>query len=133
MRIDFTLTLPGMFEVENIQQLSWQLDADVLAKVVFSFTPDIIMSPLALPRHILDRKIDELIPCVQGALKDVLTQLKSRLTFNEQWPETWQDGLRRGKQRVLRLEHLRDCDISMDDILKKDDEIYEWWTNIPTD
>jgi sulfatase maturation enzyme AslB (radical SAM superfamily) len=31
MRIDFTLTLPGMFEVENIQRLATELGVDVLA------------------------------------------------------------------------------------------------------
>jgi len=35
MRIDFTLTLPGMFEVENITRLSQDLNVDILAKVVF--------------------------------------------------------------------------------------------------
>jgi hypothetical protein len=50
MRIDFTLTLPGMFEVDAIQQLAKQFGVELLAKVIFSFSPDIIMSPLALPR-----------------------------------------------------------------------------------
>jgi hypothetical protein len=45
MRIDFTLTLPGMFEVIQIQKLAEELGVDILAKVVFSFSPDIIMSP----------------------------------------------------------------------------------------
>ena len=60
MRIDFTLTLPGLFEVRRIQALANQFGVDILAKVVFSFTPDIIMSPLALPREILDKKVDSL-------------------------------------------------------------------------
>ena len=77
MRIDFTLTLPGLFEIKNITQLAKELDVDILAKVVFSFTPDIIMSPLALPRQLLDRVLDEVIPITTGALQAVLTQLKS--------------------------------------------------------
>ena len=39
MRIDFTLTLPGLFEVANIQQLALDLGVDILAKVIFSFSP----------------------------------------------------------------------------------------------
>ena len=56
MRIDFTLTLPGLFEVENIQRLAQEYGVGVLAKVVFSFSPDIVLSPLALPRELLDRR-----------------------------------------------------------------------------
>ena len=69
MRLDFTLTLPGMFEVDNMTALAEELGVQMLAKVIFSFSPDIIMSPLALPRHLLDPWIDELagrsqVPCV---------------------------------------------------------------------
>ena len=61
MRIDFTLTLPGMFEIERIADLAEELGVEVLAKVVFSFSPDIIMSPLALPKDILHPWVDEIL------------------------------------------------------------------------
>jgi hypothetical protein len=130
MRIDFTLTLPGLFEVKNIQQLANELGVDILAKVIFSFTPDIVMSPLALPRSILDRKVDDLVPHVTGALRDVLLQLKQRPTFEEQWPDQYQAGLARGKTRVLQLENVRKDSFTMDDILREDADIYHWWKNI---
>ena len=59
MRIDFTLTLPGLFEIVNICKLARELDVDILAKVVFAFTPDIAMSPLFLSEifTLLCRKI----------------------------------------------------------------------------
>jgi len=131
MRIDFTLTLPGMFEVERIQQLSEELGVEVLAKVVFAFTPDIVMSPLALPRQLLDRTVDNLVTQLPtGALQDVLLQLKQRATFAEQWPEQWQAGLAKGKQRVLKLESIRGDSYTMADILKTDPEIYDWYQAI---
>ena len=131
MRIDFTLTLPGLFEVENIQKLADELGVDVLAKVVFSFTPDIIMSPLALPRNLLDKTIDQLVGNLPaGILKDVLLQLKSRPTFEEQWPETFQNAIAKGKSRVLKLENIRGDTYTMDLILQQNREIYEWWKNI---
>lgn len=133
MRIDFTLTLPGLFEVENIQKFADKLSVDILAKVVFSFTPDIIMSPLSLPRSLLDKKIDQLVNQTRGTLKDVLTQLKNRPTFEEQWPDTWHQGLLKGKRRILQLEKIRQDLYTMDDILKEDKEIYEWWKNIRAD
>jgi hypothetical protein len=129
MRIDFTLTLPGLLEIKNITQLARELDVDILAKVVFSFTPDIILSPLALPRELLDRRIDELAPLADGALKDVLLQLKNRPVFEEQWPETFAKQLARGKARVLQLEAIRGG-MTLSDILASDTEILEWYNDI---
>ena len=133
MRIDFTLTLPGMFEVNNIQALAQELDVDVLAKVVFSFTPDIILSPLALPRKLLDKTVDRLTSNLNtGALKDILLQLKNRPTFSEQWPDSYQAGLVKGKRRVLQLEQLRSDTYTLRDILSADNEILEWYESIAT-
>ena len=130
MRIDFTLTLPGLFEVENITQLAQELDVEILAKVIFSFTPDIILSPLALPRKILEKKLEPLIASTHGAMHDVLTQLISRPTFEEQWPDTYQQALAQGKSRILRLEQIRQDTYTLADILQQDPKIYEWYEKI---
>ena len=130
MRIDFTLTLPGMFEVENIAQLAKELRVDVLAKVVFSFSPDIVMSPLALPRPLLDAWLNQLIPKTTGAMQAVLIQLQSRQTFEEQWPDTWQAGLIKGKKRILQLEKIRKDVYTMSDILAERPAVLEWWNQI---
>jgi len=133
MRLDFTLTLPGLFEVVNMQQLADNLGVDVLAKVVFSFTPDIIMSPLALPRQLLNTTVDSLVTSLPaGALRDVLLQLKTRPTFAEQWPDSWQAGLVKGKRRVLQLERIRDDSYTMADILQSNKDIYDWYQAILT-
>jgi hypothetical protein len=131
MRIDFTLTLPGLFEVENIQALADQLGVDILAKVVFSFGPDIILSPLALPRELLDTEVDRLVTQLpNGALKDVLLQLKTRPTFAEQWPDTYQAGLVKGKARVLQLESIRQDTYTLDTILQPHQHIHAWYQSI---
>jgi len=130
MRFDFTLTLPGMFEVERIQQTADDLGVDILAKVVFGFTPDIIMSPLALPRELLDPWVDQLITCTRGALRDILLQLKNRPTFQEQWPDQWQAGLSKGKDRLLKLEKIRNDSFTIDDILRENKAVYDWWKDI---
>ena len=133
MRIDFTLTLPGLFEVERIQELAQEFDVDILAKVIFGFTPDIILSPLALPRELLDKKVDSLVTKLNnGALRDILVQLKNRPTFAEQWPTEYQAGLRKGKERVLRLEQVRNDTYTLKDILGADKEILEWYESITT-
>ena len=131
MRIDFTLTLPGLFEVVSIQKLADELNVDILAKVVFGFTPDIILSPLALPRQLLDTTVDSLVTQIPpGALQDVLLQLKQRPTFEEQWPDTWQAGLVKGKHRVLKLEQIRSDTYTMDHILHPNKDIYDWYQSI---
>jgi len=132
MRIDFTLTLPGLFEVERIQTLANRLGVDILAKVIFSFSPNIILSPLALPRELLDRTVDRLtaeLPA--GALRDVLTQLKSRQTFAEQYGDGEAAAqLAQGKQRILRLEHIRNDAYTLADIVSADPEIGAWYAGI---
>lgn len=131
MRIDFTLTLPGLFEIQNIVQLAQELEVDILAKVVFSFTPDIIMSPMALPRKLLDPMLDEVTPLTTGALQDVLVQLKRRPTFAEQWGHgEAAAALLRGKQRVLRLEQIRKDSYTLADILAQDPKIGAWYDSI---
>ncbi len=130
MRIDFTLTLPGMFEVINITNLAKEENVDILAKVVFSFSPDIILSPLALPRDLLHPWLDELIPQTSGAMQDILVQLKSRPTFDEQWPDTYKKELDKGKQRVLQLESIRNDTLTLADILKERPAVYEWYKSI---
>jgi hypothetical protein len=130
-RIDFTLTLPGLFDIENIMQLAKDTNSEILAKVIFGFSPDIILSPLALPRKLLDTEIDRLLTLIPaGALQDVLLQLKTRPTFEEQWPDTYRAGLARGKARVLQLEKIRQDTYTLADILHNNKEIYDWYQSI---
>jgi hypothetical protein len=125
VRVDFTLTLPGMFEVTRIRQLAQEFGVDVLAKVIFSFSSNIVMSPLALPRTLLDPWIDELVIETDGALRDMLVQLKTRPTFEEQWPNTYRQGLASGRDRVLQLESIRKQKITMTEILAKRPAVLE--------
>ena len=130
MRLDFTLTLPGMFEVSAMESLAQRYGVQLLAKVIFSFTPDIVMSPLALPRHLLEPWLDELIATATGAMRDILVQLKNRPTFEEQWPDQYGAGLVRGKARVLKLESIRSQPTTMAEILSGRSEILDWWNKI---
>jgi hypothetical protein len=136
IRLDFTLTTPGLFEVQAIQTLAQELGVDVLAKVVFSFSPDIIMSPLALPKDILHPWIDEIVNGTPGGhpltgpLRDILIQLKTRPTFAEQWPDTYQAGLRKGKARTLEIERIRKDQYTFRDIMSLRPAALEWYDSI---
>jgi len=102
----------------------------VLSKIVFAFSPDIVLSPLALPKHILHPWIDELIVDAGPDFRDLLTQLKTRPTFEEQWPDEYHAGLAKGKERVLQLERIRTQKVTMTDILSARPDVLEWWMNI---
>lgn len=136
MRIDFTLTLPGLFDLENIIALADEFNVELLSKVVFAFSPDILLSPLALPRTVLapllegiQRRINPLITRRTQSLWDTLEHLKTRPTFEEQFPENYKQAAIRGKKHLLKLEFLRkDAKITMEDILTED--VLEWWKNI---
>jgi hypothetical protein len=127
MRLDFTLTLPGMFEVPAMERLSQTYGVLLLAKVIFSFSPDIVMSPLALPRSILEPWIDELTPQCSGALQDVLVQLRTRPTFEEQWPDHHREAIARGKARTLKLESIRTQKTTISKILSSRPDVARWW------
>ena len=139
MRIDFTLTLPGLMFVQALayyaNTFSIHGQTSLLAKVVFAFTPDIIMSPLSLPRHILDDVVRDLLADsnVQSHkdLSMVLLHLLDRPNFQEQWPNEYQYELWKGKARILELESRRKDSYTMRDILKMGDKrILEWWDAI---
>ena len=131
MRLDFTLTLPGMTEILTIEQLSAEYDVELLAKIIFSFSPDVIMSPLALPRNLLDAWIkDLLLQCSTQVMHDMLTQLKTRPTFEEQWPDQYRAGLAKGKARVLKLESIRTAPTNMATILGQRLDVLKWWNEI---
>jgi hypothetical protein len=91
------------------------------------------MSPLALPREILHPWVDEILAqtnLATGPLHDVLVQLKTRPTFEEQFPDTYQAGLVKGKQRVLQLESIRGDTFTMADIMSQRPDTHKWWISI---
>ena len=133
MRLDFTLTLPGMTEILAMEQLAAEYGVELLAKVIFSFGPDIVMSPLSLPRPLLNAWIDDLVPqCRTQVMRDMLLQLQSRPTFEEQWPDTYRAGLAKGHARVLKLESIRTAPTDMATILSGRPDVKEWWNQIGT-
>ena len=83
-----------------------------------------------MPRHLLEPWLDELIAETSGAMRDVLTQLKNRPTFEEQWPDQYQAAVARGKDRVLKLEQIRTQPVTMTDILSERPDVLKWWMNI---
>lgn len=135
MRLDITLTGPGMFAIKDLFDLSLELGVGCETKIMFAFHPDIIFSPFAWPRHILDRHIDELLEYMepratgdQASIINTLKEMKNRPTFAEQFPDTHEEAFQRGKGYQDKLDSIRDEKITMRDIYARDPELLEWWT-----
>jgi len=126
MRLDYTITMPGLLELKNMFDLSRELDTEILTKVMFTFSNDEILSPLALPKELLHTLIDEALAYMeplashkQRALIDVIKNLKNRETFT---------ATKKGKQRQESIDKIRRQDITK--ILSKDERVLDWWTGI---
>lgn len=136
LRLDLTLTLPGMMNLDDYTSFADQYGVDILTKVIFAFTPDIIMSPLALPRPLLTDLVEYWIATLElkhkrhASLIDTLENLLKRPTFQEQWPNEYIMGLWQGKARILELEKRRNDTYTMEDILSSIPKIKEWYDAI---
>ena len=126
MRLDYTITMPGLLELKNMFDLSRELDAEILTKVMFTFSNDEVLSPLAVPKQLLETIIDEALAYIepratrkQQSLIDVLKNLRQRETFT---------ATKKGKDRQERIDSIRKQDIKK--ILSKDERLLEWWTSI---
>lgn len=140
MRLDFTLTLPGLFELKNMFDLSKELNTTLLAKVTFAFGSNVLMSPLALPKSILHRIVNDFLVYAneegydqnQQPLIDVMTNILSRPTFEEEWPSDYKQGAIDGKRRIEKVESIRLASLTLEEILLTEDaEAYEWYRAIP--
>jgi sulfatase maturation enzyme AslB (radical SAM superfamily) len=126
MRLDYTITMPGLLELKNMFDLSRELNTEILTKVMFTFSNDEILSPLALPKELLHTIIDEALAYMeplatpkQRALIDVIKNLKNRETFTP---------TKKGKQRQESIDKIRRQDIKK--ILSRDERVLDWWTSI---
>lgn len=136
LKLDYTITTPGLLEIQNMVNLSKKYNVELLTKVTFAFSPDILMSPLALPRNLLNEIIDENLHWLnqnadhnQQSLIDVLVNLKQRLNFEEQWPELYNSEQAKGKKFLQTIDQIRKS-LTMEDILEKDPRLLNWWNNI---
>jgi len=126
MRLDYTITMPGLLELKNMFDLSRELETEILTKVMFTFSNDEILSPLALPKELLHALIDEALAYMeplatrkQRSLIDVIKNLKNRETFT---------ATKKGKQRQESIDKIRRQDITK--ILSRDERVLDWWTSI---
>ena len=134
MYFDLTLTLPGMFALKEMVDIAQELDIEIFPKLVYAFDSTITISPLALPRHLLDPFIDDLIAYLFPRLSknsiqlfSLLKNLKKRATHQEKYPDDYEAGFAQGRQYQKKLENLRDHPLTLDKIYAARPEILKWW------
>jgi len=137
LQLDLTVTLPGLFDLENMYELQKDLKIPLLCKKVFTFAPDTYMSPLFLPRRLLDKIVmkvkekykDEKKNVFNLAFLEGLEDLMNHPTNDEKYDkETCEKGWRGGKDQCEKIDKRRGTDIKK--ILAIDPEVLEWWTSI---
>jgi len=138
MRLDLTITLPGLIVLRDMFDLSRELGVQVLTKSVLAYSPDIFMSPQCLPRAILNNIVDDHLeymkPIATWQQQSIITVLEgykdSLLTLEETFPDTWQAGMAKGKGACLTLERIRTQPITMADIMAMRKDTDQWWQSI---
>jgi hypothetical protein len=139
MILDLTITSPGMFSLKELFDLSIELDVKIETKTTFGFHPDIMWTPLSWPREVLDEMVDDILAYIspratwkQHTLIGNLEALKNtRKTHAEEWPDTYQAALKRGKSWVQQLESIRgDTTTTMRSIYSRNPKLLDWWDKI---
>tara|TARA_B110000858_G_scaffold122334_1_gene139512 strand:+ start:112 stop:1368 length:1257 start_codon:yes stop_codon:yes gene_type:complete len=137
MQLDLTITLPGLFDLENMVHLSNELNMELLTKQVFNFSNDNAMAPLFMPYDIMSEMIDDVrnktikyhnknLNNFFGQLDEMQKQKRNNeLVYGE---EEYKKGQKSGKAEVERLDRIRGTDIKK--ILAKNKKALEWWTSI---
>lgn len=135
MVLDVTLTLPGMLDMKNLIDLAVELGVKSYVKITFDFDPSAIMSPMCLPKDILNDICDELIryEMVCGneltqVYSDTFRDMRKRQTFSEKYPN-YTDGLVNGKKRYQKIDEHRKEGMLVD-ILSRNERVVEWYKNI---
>ena len=59
IQLDLTITLPGLFDLENMVHLSNELNVELLTTQVFNFSNDNAMAPLFMPYDIMAEIIND--------------------------------------------------------------------------
>ncbi len=138
MLMDLTLTGPGMFDLKNFFDYALELDVKIETKRMFAFHPDIVMSAMAWPRHILNRIIDENLAYIkpratqkQQTLINELENMKVTPNFEEQWPDQHEESFFNGRGWQDKIAEIRPKEkLRIQDIYAKDSELFDWWMRI---
>jgi hypothetical protein len=138
MAFDLTLTSPGLFSIKDLIDLSIELDVHTLIKTTYSFNNYIIMSPMMIPREILNPILDDIIEYAKNkAIKYpkinnyviCFEDIKNKKTFDEEYPD-WEEGIMIGKQNLYNIDKYRNNLGKIEKIFSNYKPLLNWWNSI---
>lgn len=141
LTFDLTITTPGLFSLKELFDLALELEVNTLIKTTFAFDSSIMMCPQVLPRKLFDEVLDDIILHIKSKIQDKkqygywitsLEDLKSRETFQEKY-ENWEEGLKQGKQRLVRIDKWRKNEGVIEEIYSNNTKVLKWWNSIEID
>lgn len=139
MLMDLTLTGPGLFDLKNFFDYALELDVKIETKRMFAFHPDIVFSPMAWPRHILDRiikeNLDYIVPRATHKQQTLIRELENMLvtpTFQEQWPDQAEESFFKGRNWQDKIADIRSGEgtTRIEHIYAADSELHDWWMRL---
>lgn len=135
MVFDVTLTTPGLLHLKDLFDVSWELDVKSYFKFTFAFDPSVVMSPMCLPKSVSKPLCEDMISYFEKKKTwknrvyiESLKNLINRKSFDEEWPDTYSDALKRGKEFQQFLDKIRNTKLTFEDTLYGN--ALEWWNNI---
>jgi hypothetical protein len=135
---DLTVTSPGLFSMKEMIDITAELNVHTLIKTTFSFDSSIVMSPMMIPRRILNPILDDIIEYakqkskINPKIQNYVTcfeDIKKKQTFEEQYSD-WEDGIRRGKTRLKMIDAFRGNEGKIEQIFSNYQPLLEWWNSI---
>lgn len=135
---DLTVTSPGLFSIKDMIDITAELNVHTLIKTTFSFDSTIVMSPMMIPRHILNPILDDIIEYAKEKVKkypkiqnyiSCFEDIKSKKTFEEEYVD-WEEGILKGKENIHRVDKYRNTVGKLEEIFSKNKELIEWWNGI---
>jgi hypothetical protein len=140
MVFDLTITLPGLLSIKELFDHAVELNVVTYIKTTFSFDSSVLMSPLSIPRPILEEIIDDILDYIKPRVTsktqiyvEALEDLKTKKTFEESYTD-YKEGRKRGKENMVRIAEFRkdglNGTLTFENILGQNKKLLEWWTQI---
>ena len=142
MVIDVTITLPGLLDMKSLMDLAVELGVKSYVKITFDFDSSIVMSPMCLPREILDPILHDLIEYEKRinspftkVYRETFENMLLRPTFEEKYPANYKLGLKHGKDRMQKIAAFRkdgkeNQAITIEEIFSNHKQVLDWWHQI---
>lgn len=134
--IDFTMTLPGLLDLESFIDFVNSVQVLVECKIVFVDEFNHLLSPFALPSATLIDVIDELLKNEQQKLTEYSSGIYSFIRYlrdgetNIKNAHLFDPAV--SKKRMMELDEKRKTDTSLDyqKVLSKNKNVAAWWNSI---